>query len=200
MHRKFKYELIDYMFDIPEKYQNNHHAMLSNHLLRVRDVRKELYDTDTKLLEDFCIVINIHADAALGTYLVHKDYVQEYFIGTDDFDLMFSIKEYNQLKYDLKFKQTKQYYLFEELDKFPDEKIEYRYLYAQGELEDSLREKTKWTITTLNDTPIAITSLYDSKRFCDCEFDGSEPEESKFKSFRVTNFQEGLNYLIEFRK
>ena len=87
-----------YMFDIPEPWYNYRQIMLSNTFQRFSEIRPVFYKTDLSKLEDFSVIINVHADGNLGTYIVHNDWIQNPFINTDDFDVCFTIKDYNKMK------------------------------------------------------------------------------------------------------
>lgn len=155
---------IDFMFDIPEKW-NNRHIMLSSTFLHISEIRDLFFSTDLSKLEDFTVIYNIHASYKLGTYIVHNDYVQEPFINSDDFKILFTIKDYNKQK--LIKNKTKEYDFYDELEKFRnDPNVNYSYYHK----EESIKEfnlKTNWNIITKNDKPIALISEKDSWRFLD---------------------------------
>ena len=174
---------IYFMFDIPEKW-NNHHIMLSSTFMAISEIRDLFFSTDLSKLEDFTVIYNIHASYKLGTYIVHNDYVQ-YFINSDDFNVLFSIKDYNKQK--LIKNKTKEYNFYDELEKFRnDANVDYNYY----QREESIKEfnlKTKWNIIFKNDKPIALISEKDSWRFLNF---------GTIK-IRIDSFEEGIEFIKE---
>ena len=183
---------LDYMFDIPEPWSNYRQIMLSNTFQRFSEIRQLFYKEDLSKLEDFSVIINVHSDGSLGTYIVHNDWVENPFIKSDDFDVCFTIKDYNKVK---KIKKlTKDINFFDELERFKDDKYSNYDWYKNKENTKYLDLKTKWTIVSYDDKPIALMSEHDSWRIPQ-QMDINEVEEQKYSKFRVKSLKEGLEYL-----
>jgi len=183
---------LDYMFDIPEPWSNYRQIMLSNIFLRFSEIRQLFYKEDLSKLEDFSVIINVHSDGSLGTYIVHNDWVENPFIKSDDFDVCFTIKDYNKVK---KIKTlTKDINFFDELERFKDDKYSHYDWFKNKENTKYLDLKTKWTIVSYDDKPIALMSEHDSWRIPQ-QMDINEVEEQKYSKFRVKSVKEGLGYL-----
>ena len=176
---------IYFMFDIPEKW-NNRHIMLSSTILHTCEIRDIFFSTDLSKLEDFTVIYNIHANDKLGTYIVHNDYVQHPFLNSDDFDILFTIKDYNEKK--LINKKTKEYDFYSELEKFRYEPYTHYEFYHKEENIKEFNFKTKWNIITKNDKPIALISEKDSWRFLDF---------GTVKT-RISSLEEGIKIIKEY--
>lgn len=183
---------LDYMFDIPKPWSNYRQIMLSNTLQRFSEIKPLFYQEDLSNLEDFSVIINVHSDGYLGTYIVHNDWVENPFIKSDDFDICFTIRDYNKAKKTKKL--TKDINFFDELERFKDDKYSYYDWYKNKENTKFLELKTKWTIVNYDGKPIALMSEYDSWRIPN-QMDISEVEEKKYDKFRVKSLKEGLEYL-----
>ena len=103
---------LDYMFDIPDK-DSIRQVMLCGIILKLSEFRNVFYKSDLSLLEDFSFINNVHAYYKLGCYIAHNDFVEDPFVKTDDFEVVFSIKDYNEAKKIKIF--TKEYDYFEQL-------------------------------------------------------------------------------------
>jgi hypothetical protein len=183
---------LDYMFDIPEPWSNYRQIMLSNIFQRFSEIRQLFYKEDLSKLEDFSVIINIHSDSSLGTYIVHNNWVENPFIKSDDFDVCFTIKNYNKVK-NIK-KLTKDINFFDELERFKDDNYSNYDWYKNKENTKYLDLKTKWTIVSYDDKPISLMSDHDSWRI-PLQMDINEVEEQKYSKFRVKSLKEGLEYL-----
>ena len=194
--------LLFYMFDIPEPFSKSPHYMLSVYLYKFGEIRPVFYKTDLSELEDFSVVYNIHAEGGetLGVYIVHNDWVENPFISSDDFDIAFTIKDYNQTKKNKNL--TKDYDFYEELEKYKNEPITHYDFYIKNR---KRQLKTKWTVITYDDKPIALVSEEDSWRIPD-QMDLSSAgdwrlldlrtrERARYEKFRVRSLEEGLEYL-----
>jgi len=170
------------------------HLMFNNYV-RMNEIRLPFFNRDMSPLDDYVVIINIHADGPLGTYLTHKDYV-EHFMRTDDFNECFTIKEYNEAK--LKENHVEQIDLAK-VD--PNDKKWGRHRFGRNYFtEEQLAIRTKWTIVEDPETAkaVALTGEYDSRvpdRFIEDFKSGSYTEYNKI---RVNSFDEGLDYLINF--
>lgn len=184
---------LDYMFDIPEPWCNYRQIMLSNTFQRFSEIRSLFYKEDLSNIEDFSVIINIHSEGSLGTYIVHDDWIETPFIQSDDFDVCFSIKDYNKVKKVKKL--TKDIDFFDELEKFKDDRHSNYKWFKNKENIKYLDLKTKWTIVTYDDTPIALMSDHDSWRIPNQMWDINEVEKQKYSKFRVKSLKEGLDYL-----
>ena len=190
---------IQYMFDIPEPWFNYHQIMACNSILRVREIKQLFYNDKTldKLI-DFSVIVNIHSYAPLGIYIVHKDWVQSPFIDSDDFNEKFTIKRYLEERNN--YPCTSDYDFLEELERFKESPYIKKYSYPYWMKEENQKElllKTKWTIVTFEDKPIALISKYDSWRIPDQMYYHSElrdweqeQEKNKYKSFRLKDLKE----------
>ena len=184
---------LDYMFDIPEPWSNYRQIMLSNTFQRFSDIRSLFYKEDLSKLENFSVIINVHADGPLGTYIVHNDWLESPFIDSDDFDVCFSIKDYNKMK---KVKPlTKDINLFDELERFKNDKHSNYNWYQDKKNTKYLDLKTKWTIINYHDKPIALISEEDSWRLPQQIRGIDESEKEKYSTFRVKSLKEGIEYL-----
>jgi uncharacterized protein YbcV (DUF1398 family) len=182
-----------YMFDIPEPWSNYRQIMLSNTFQRFSEIRPVFYNTDLSKLEDFSVIINIHSDGNLGTYIVHNDWIEKPFLKSDDFDVCFSIKDYNKMKKVKKL--TKDINFFDELERFKNDNASYYNWYQNKDNIKYLDLKTKWTIVNYDDKPISLMSEHDSWRIPNQISDINELEELKYTKFRVKSLEEGLEYL-----
>lgn len=180
------------MFDIPERYKNVSPIMLSNNMLRFGEIRSLFYNSDLSKLSDFCVIINVHSDAPLGTYIVHKKWVDDPFMKSDDFDVCFTIDEYNKVKSSQTL--TDDYDFIDELEKFKDKNTGLYTWYRNPDNRRHLYSKTKWTVITYRNKPIALVSDTDSWRIPN-QMEISEEEERKYRSFRVPSLEEGIDYL-----
>lgn len=179
---------LDYMFDIPDK-DNIRQIMLSNILLKLSEFRNVFYKSDLSLLEDFSVINNVHAYYKLGCYIVHNDFVEEPFLKTDDFEVVFSIKDYNEAK---KIKTlTKDYDYFEQLERFKEDKYIKAHIIKDEYLEE-FNLKTKWNIVTKNDKPIAIISEQDSERL-------TYINKYEYKKIKIKNLEEGIEFIKTFK-
>lgn len=183
---------LDYMFDIPEPWCNYRQIMLSNTFDRFSEIRPLFYKENLSKLEEFSVIINVHSEGSLGTYIVHNDWVENPFIKSDDFDVCFSIKDYNKVK---KIKKlTKDINFFDELERFKDDKYSNYDWYKNKENTKYLELKTKWNIVSFGDKPISLMSEYDSWRIPQ-QMSIYEFEKQKYSKFRVNSLKEGLEYL-----
>lgn len=183
---------LDYMFDIPEPWCNYRQIMLSNTFDRFSEIRPLFYKENLSKLEEFSVIINVHSEGSLGTYIVHNDWVENPFIKSDDFDVCFSIKDYNKVK---KIKKlTKNINFFDELERFKDDKYSNYDWYKNKENTKYLELKTKWNIVSFGDKPISLMSEYDSWRIPQ-QMSIYEFEKQKYSKFRVNSLKEGLEYL-----
>ncbi len=154
-------------------------------------------------MNNFTVISNIHADWDLGVYVVRNDYV-DVFMNTDDYNVMFTVEEYNQCK-------------GRGSNILTDGNITIADLKYPFALSSGL--KTIWTITTFDNIPIALTSKANSDSFINslrneiarirknenhtlCIMAGidfeTEQEVKRYNSFKVNSLSEGLNYLINF--
>ena len=197
---------IHYMFDIPEPYCDYHQIMLGCDKFKMF---KDVFYNDPTLdkLNEFSVISNVHADYPLGVYLVHKDWVENPFMKSDDFHEWFTIKDYVSLR--PHYTKTKDYNFLDQLERFKDVPFIAKYSYPYYQTEEAMKNlklKTTWTITTYNDKAIALTSKEDSWRLPNQTYFHSGLSESvikieseKFKSFRVNSVEQGLEYLKEFK-
>lgn len=192
-----------YMFDPYEPWTKNRHVMLSHTYMRFEEIRDLFYNYDLSDLTDFSVIVNVHSNAPLGTYIVHKDFVEVPFIRSDDFDVFFTIPEYIEAR---KFNSlTKSYDIYEELSKFKEEMINSKNSYLKShyywlieEGKEFFNKKTIWTVSTFDDKPIALTSETDSERlryYFDHEGNENYTKNFRYSKFRVKNIEEGLEYL-----
>jgi hypothetical protein len=182
-----------YMFDIPEPWSNSRQVMLSNTFQRFSEIRPVFYKTDLTKLGDFSVIINVHSDGNLGTYIVHNDWIEEPFMKSDDFEVCFSIEDYNKMKKTKKL--TKDINFFDELERFKNDKASYYDWYKNKKNTKHLDLKTKWTIVNYDDKPIALMSEQDSWRIPNQISNIDESEDLKYTKFRVKSLEEGLEYL-----
>lgn len=182
-----------YMFDIPESWCNYRQIMLSNNFLRFREIRPLFYQKDLSKLEQFSVIVNVHADGELGTYIVHNDWIEDPFINTDDFDIFFTISDYNKNKKERKL--TKDINFFDELERFRNDKFSNYDWFQNKDNIKYLELKTKWTIVNYDDKPIALMSEKDSWLLPNQIRNTNDLDVSKFTKFRVKSLEEGLDYL-----
>lgn len=149
-----------YMFDVTE-------PLFNRTFQRFSEIRPVFYKEDLSKLENFSVIINVHSDGCLGTYIVHNDWVENPFMKSDDFGVCFTIKDYNKAKKVKKLTKNK---------------------------ENIKCLKTKWFIVTYDNKPIALISEYDSWRIPK-QMGINEVEEQKYNKFRVNSLKEGLDYL-----
>lgn len=174
---------LSYMFDIPDIYKNDISIMLSKNFERFFEIRPIFYKTDLSKLDDFSVIVNIHADYGLGTYIIHNNWLNDPFLISDDYSVSFSIAEYNEMK--KKKKLTEEYVLKDVLEKFKDNKKCKWYIENDYKL-----LKTKWHIITFDDKAIGLISENDSWRLI-CKGDS-------YKKTKISNLEEGLEYLKAF--
>jgi hypothetical protein len=165
-------DMLFYMFDIPEKYLNDCRIMLVNTFLRFFEIRPLFYEMDMSNFEEYSVIINIHADGYLGAYIVHNDWIYIPFIGSDDFDVCFSIKDYNNVK---KTKTlTQQYDFFKTLEKFKNNKYSHYDWYMN------------------ENKPIFLISEQDSYRIPHQMWNLDDTEIEKYHKFKISSLREGL--------
>ena len=92
-------------------------------------------------------------------------------------------------------KLTKDINFFDELERFKNDKWSHYDWYQNKDNVKYLDLKTKWTIVSYDDKPIALISEQDSWRIPDQISDINELEVSKYTKFRVKSLEEGLEYL-----
>jgi hypothetical protein len=187
------------MFDIPDWYYDSVYTMLGPKTAKLAEFRKVFYTEDLSLLDDFTVIANIHSDTPLGTYIVHNKWVKNPFYNSDDFRILFSIAEYNKMK--LERVLTKEYSFYEQLERFKNEKYAHYDFYTSPEGVKLMGLRTKWTIVTYNDKPIALLSEHDSWRLPN-QMDEAEGDAycEQYKKIRVASLSEGLKYLKSFYK
>jgi hypothetical protein len=187
------------MFDMSDREYNSVHTMLGTMTAKLAEFRKVFYSEDLSLLEDFTVVANAHADMPLGVYVVHNNWVEIPFYQSDDFYILFSIAEYNRMK--LERVLTKEYSYYEQLERFKNEKFAHYDFYTSPEGVKLMSLRTKWTIVTYNENPIALLSEHDSWRLPN-QMDEAEDDAycEQYKKFRVASLVEGLQYLKSFYK
>lgn len=180
--------ILGYMFDLPKS--DNPRILLSNYLLRLKEIRHVFFNTNLENLEDFSVMWNIHADWCLGTYLIHKDWIN-LLIETGDFNLAFYIKEYNKEKQVKRL--TNNVNWLEQLERFSNNtfwKSTYSFYKENAKF---LELKTKWTVVICNSKPIALISEYDATRLVDLiKHNHSELTVTKTT---VSSIEEGLELL-----
>lgn len=190
-------EFIDYMFDIPEPYCNKRQIMLCNTFSRFKEIRSLFYTEDLSELEGFSVIINVHAGQGLGTYIVDNSWIENPFLNSDDFNVCFSIKEYNQLKKTKNEPKPIDYH--EEVERFKDELLiikskYFNYEAVKKNIDDFPDLKTRWHIITYKEKPIALVSEHDSWRI-PSQMKLSDSEIFLYSKFRVDSLKEGLDYL-----
>jgi len=194
-----KLNYIDRMFDMSDREYNSVHTMLGTMTAKLAEFRKVFYAEDLSLLEDFTVIVNIHADTPLGAYIVHNNWVENPFYNSDDFRILFSIAEYNKMK--LERVLTKEYSYYEQLERFKNEKFAHYDFYTSPEGVKLMNLRTKSTIVTYNENPIALLSEHDSWRLPN-QMDEAEDDAycEQYKKIRVASLVEGLQYLKSFYK
>ena len=154
--------------------------LLFNAYVRYNQIRQPFYDTDLSSLSDYFVIINVHADGPLGTAIVHKSLLDR-FIRTDDFDIAFSIEDYNKRK---------------ENEEQPID-IDLTKLKTKGKnwwtTDDGIKQlslKTRWNLLLSEDDShcLGLIGLNDSWI----------TQELKTHTMYVENIQQGLDHLVEF--
>lgn len=173
--------------DRPLCYMFNDHFhendLLFNSYARYNQIRQAFYNTDLSGLSDYFVIINIHADAPLGTAIIHKSLCDR-FIGTDDFNIAFSIADYNKRK---------------EFEDQPTD-IDLTELKTSGKMKNwwssddgkkQLSLKTKWNLILSEDDNYCLGLIGSNDSWV-------TEEEFKTHTMPVENIQQGLDHLVEF--
>ena len=169
--------------------------LMQNCYVRLNEIRLPFFNKDLSPLSEYSVMINVHADGPLGTYLIHNSYVDR-FIQTDDFDVYFTVAEYIEAR------KTETW--VEQIDLLKVDvndpkwgKHNYKRNYHTAE---QLGKKTLWRVVEETDTSkcIGLIGKYDSMRFD--YFDSGFGNLEKYKKISVRSLEEGLDYLINFGK
>lgn len=181
-----------YMFDAPKEYQDKCYIMCNQKWVRLKEFREFFTKYKMEDFNDFTVIKNIHADYNLGIYIIHNSLV-DFYMSTDDFRILFTVKDYNKAK---KHNTSNSVYCMEEqYNRFKDSGKwglhHSPYLYKDDK---DFNLKTNWHIVTYKDKAVALVSKKDSRRYCY----KIEDFYQKSESFKVSSFEEGIEYLKNF--